>query len=66
MIISDFTQPEITYLLDNCNFTELEEKLFQYRADGLSLDLIAERLCISRDWAGKISQKVNKKIIKVL
>lgn len=66
MIISNFTQIEIDYLLSKCNFTELERSLFLYRAQGISLDIIAEKLSISRDWAGKVSQKVNKKIIKIL
>lgn len=66
MIISNFTQIEIDYLLQKCNFTALERELFLYRAKGISLDVISEKLSISRDWAGKLSQRVNKKIIKIL
>lgn len=66
MIISNFTQIEIDYLLQKCNFTALEKELFLYRAEGISLDVISEKLSISRDWAGKLSQRVNKKIIKIL
>ena len=66
MIISNFTQIEIDYLLQKCNFTTLERELFLYRAKGISLDVISEKLSISRDWAGKLSQRVNKKIIKIL
>ena len=36
------------------------------RVKGNTLDEIAEALNISRDWAGKLSQRVNRKIIKVL
>lgn len=66
MIISNFTKPEIDYLLKNCNFTKQEESLFKLRASGISLDLIADDMNISRDWVGKLSQKVNRKILKVI
>lgn len=66
MIISDFTLPEIEYFRQNCNFVGLEKDLFEMRIKGNTLDEVAECLNISRDWAGKLSQKVNKKIIKVL
>lgn len=66
MIISDFTKPEIDYLKENCNFVNLEIPLFDMRSQGITLEVIAEQLNISIDTARKISQKVNKKIIKVL
>ena len=66
MIIADFTEPELEHFRKLCNFSILEGYLFDLRAKGLTLDEIAERLNISRDWAGKLSQKVNKKIIKVI
>lgn len=66
MIISDFSQPEIDYLLSVCNFVNLEQPLFEMRAKGMTLDCIAEKLHISYDYAKKISRRVNKKIIKVL
>lgn len=66
MIISDFTKPEIDYLLSNCNFVNYENDLFLMRADGMTLEQIAEELNISVDYARKISQRVNKKIIKIL
>ena len=66
MNIADFTVPEIEYFRNNCNFVGLEKDLFEMRVNGNTLDEIAEALNISRDWAGKLSQKVNKKIIKVL
>ena len=66
MIISDFTKPEIDYLKENCNFVNLEIPLFDMRSQGITLEVIAEELNISIDTARKISQKVNKKIIKVL
>lgn len=66
MTIADFTLPEIEYFRQNCNFVGLEKDLFEMRVKGITLDEIAESLSISRDWAGKLSQKVNRKIIKVL
>lgn len=66
MVVSDFTKREIDYLLDNCNFSPLERPLFLMRARGMVLSEIAEELNISIDYARKISQKVNKKIIKVI
>ena len=57
MIISDFTQNEIDWLLKKCNFKETEKELFLKRAKGDTLDMISADLNISRDWAGKLSQK---------
>lgn len=66
MVIADFTKPEIDYLKENCNFVNLELLVFEMRSSGKTLDCIAEELNISIDYARKISQKVNKKIIRVL
>lgn len=66
MKIADFTKSEIDYFLAVCNFVNLEKPLFEMRADGFTLYEIADELNISIDYARKISQKVNKKIIKVL
>lgn len=66
MTISDFTKPELDYFRENCNFVNLEIELFEKRSKGETLEKIAEDLNISVDYARKISQKVNKKIIKIL
>lgn len=66
MIIANFTEPELQFFRDNCNFQHIESQVFEGRAKGMTLDELAEHLNVSRDWIGKISQKVNKKIIKVL
>lgn len=66
MKIADFTQPEIDYLKENCNFVNFEIPLFDMRSKGMTLETIADKLNISIDYARKISQKVNRKIIKVL
>lgn len=66
MKIADFTQSEIEFFLLRCNFVNLEIPLFEMRSKGYTLSEIADELNISIDYARKISQKVNKKIIKVL
>ena len=66
MIIKDFTKPEIDYFWANCNFVGLEREVFDYRSQGIPLEIIAEMLDISVDGVKKISQKVNKKIIRVI
>jgi orotate phosphoribosyltransferase-like protein len=66
MIISDFTAPELEYFRENCNFVNLEKQIFERRAEGISLQQIAENLNISYDYARHLSRKVNKKILKVL
>lgn len=66
MTISEFTKPELDYFRQNCNFVNLEIKLFEERAKGISLEQIAEDLHISYDYARQLIRKVNKKILKVL
>lgn len=66
MKIKDFTIPEIQYLRENCNFTLLEHEVFELRLKEHTLDMISEELHISRDWTGKLSQRVNRKIIRVI
>jgi orotate phosphoribosyltransferase-like protein len=66
MTISNFTKKELDYLREQCNFVNLEIPIFEQRAKGETLEHIAEELNISSDYARKLSQRVNKKIIKVL
>lgn len=66
MTISEFTKPELDYFRQNCNFVNLEIKLFEERAKRISLEQIAEDLHISYDYVRQLSRKVNKKILKVL
>lgn len=66
MTISNFTKPELDYFRNNCNFVNLEVDVFELRSSGYTLEYIAEKLNISPDYARKISQRVNKKIIKVI
>lgn len=66
MIIKDFTEPELDYFRKNCHFVGDEITLFELRSDGVPIEQIAEMLERSVDGTKKISQKVNRKIIKVL
>lgn len=65
MKIYDFTTPELNYFRDNCNFTDEERKLFDYRARNIPLECIAEIMDISVSTAKRISRRVNNKIIKI-
>ena len=64
MIISDFTQTEIDWLLKKCNFTQLEKELFLKRAKGDTLDMISADLNMFRDLAGKKRKKESRNITK--
>lgn len=66
MKICNFVKPELDFLRENCNFVNLEIQIFELRAKGIPLEEIAEALNISSDTARKVSQKINKKIGKVL
>ena len=66
MTISDFTEKELEYFRANCNFVNFEDKIFEGRAKGVSLQRLSEELNISYDYARYLSRKVNKKILKVI
>ena len=66
MIISDFTEPELQYLREKCNFVNLEITVFEKRSRGIPLEQIAEEIHISYDYARKLSSRVNKKIIRII
>lgn len=47
-------------------FHSYGKRIISITSKGYTLDTISEKLIISRDWAGKLSQKVNKQIIRSL
>ena len=65
MNISSFTKPELDILRNGCNFVGSELDVFDLRSQGVPLEVIAESLHLSVDGAKKISQKINKKIIRM-
>ncbi len=66
MKIDHFTTPELDYLRKQCNFVNYEITMFEMRSRGHTIEEVAEELDISMDYAYKISQRVNRKIIKIL
>lgn len=65
MKIYDFTQPELDYFREYCNFTPEQRKLFDYRAQNIPLEQCAELMNVSLPTIKRLSRKVNNKIIKV-
>lgn len=66
MIISKFTTPELDYFREHCNFIGEEIEVFELRSQGASLHDISFTLDKTLDSVKKISQHINKKIIKAL
>ena len=64
--IPDFTQKEIDYLLEKCNFTKDEKMLFAMRNDEYSLEECAEIMDYSISTIKRINKKMKNKIIKVI
>ena len=65
MKIYEFTVPELNYLREYCNFTSDQMALIDFRSKGMTLEQCAEEMNISISTAKRISQQVNRKIIKV-
>lgn len=64
MVISDFTELELEFFRQNCNFVGIEKLVFELRGKGIPLELIAEQANMSVDGTKRISRKVNNKITK--
>lgn len=65
MNINSFTVPELNYFREYCNFTKDERMLFEYRVQEYSLEMCAELMNVSVSTVKRISQRVNKKIVRV-
>jgi hypothetical protein len=65
MIISAFTEIELEFYRQTCNFVGDERDLFEMRSEGIPLETIAEELHLTFDAVKKKSQKVNNKIKRV-
>lgn len=63
--MSDFVKIEVDYLKTNCNFTEEEEKVFDFKCRDYSDVYIYTTLCISDSTLTRLIQKIKTKIIKV-
>lgn len=66
MIVCDFTQIEIDYFMEKCNFTDTEMSLFLMRSKNFPLVQCSMAMNLSLDATKKLSRKINKKIIKVI
>ena len=66
MIIKDYTEVELNYFRDNCNFVGCEKDVFELRCRGIPLEQVAEHVNMSVDGVKKVSRKVNKKIVTAL
>lgn len=66
MNISDFTKKEIDYLLEECNFTQLQTEFFLLRAKGINIETSAEAMNVSVSCANALSKKIKGKIQRVL
>ena len=64
--IHDFTKPELDKIFALANFTSDEADYFWLRSKGKSIIQICFEMSISESKANTLSNKVNKKIIKVL
>lgn len=64
----DFTKPELTYILDNANFTEEQEKIFRMLTSKYgrqSIVCISMELNISESTVKRRIKQIKNKIIKL-
>lgn len=65
MKIEQYTVPQLNFYRVYCNFTMQEQKLFDYRASGHTLDECCELMNMDLSSIKRLSRKVNKKMINV-
>lgn len=65
MIVHDFTEPELAFYREFCNFTTTERELYELRAAGHTLDECCELLNMDLSSIKRLSCRVNSKIIRV-
>lgn len=66
MQINDFVKWELDKFREECNFDEEQLEFFNYRAQNIPIERIAELMNISVGKANKLSRKVKDKIIRVI
>ena len=66
MNISNFVEWELQKFRNECNFTLEELEFFNYRAQNIAIEYIAEKMNISVSKANQLSKKVKSKILKVI
>jgi len=65
LIVHDFTEPELAFYREFCNFTATELELYELRSSGHSLDECCDALNMDISSVKRLSRKVNNKIIRV-
>ena len=64
--IYDFTEPELKFFRENCNFSQDELDYFNLRAKHYSNLQIAIEMNVSESKVSKLAKAVKTKILKVL
>ena len=62
----EFTEPEIEYFRQKCNFTDDEREVFDLRVRGKSIVAISLALHMSESTVSRRLRGVKKKVIRVL
>ena len=65
-IKGEFTEPEVEYFRQNCNFTEDERDVFELRVRGKSIVAISLALHMSESTVSRRLRGIKNKIIRVL
>ena len=65
MKVYDFTVFELDFFRKYFNFTPEERRLFELRAQNIPLERCAEMMNVSVSTVKRMSQRINKKIIRV-
>ena len=65
MKVCDFTGFELDFFREYCNFTPDERQLFELRTQNIPLERCAEMMNVSVSTVKRMSQRINKKIIRV-
>lgn len=66
MQIYDFTEPELQFFRDQCNFTPEELEYFELRSKDKKNYQIAMEMCVSESKVYSLSKKVKSKMKRVI
>lgn len=64
--IYDFTEPELQFFRDQCNFTPEELEYFELRSKDKKNYQIAMEMCVSESKVYSLSKKVKSKMKRVV
>ena len=66
MEIYDFTEPELNYFREKCNFTPEEKEYFELRSKDRKNYQIAMEMCVSESKVYSLARKVKSKMKRVV